>query len=400
MDHNKLIIVSMTSYGKRIRTLPIVLESLYGQTLMPDKILLYIDEKYKSRGDDEYLKQVVDPIVEIRWINRDLGPHTKYYYSFKQFSKEQLTEKHDDICIVTVDDDEVYPDTLIEELVKCHERFPNAVIAKRTHLILGEENGKLIPYWNWEYECNRFVNEERMDLIATGVGGVLYPIDSVSKLSGYDESLFLKLCPYADDIWLKFCEVFEGIPVVKSEDKYIPGGIDEVCSEGLCTTVNYANGNDEQIQKVLRYFNTRLNGESGIDDYIFEKGITTRDDSRKALDRIKISCLLDEMTGCEHLLIYGAGMMGSKLWDILNDLGKEKIIESYIVSDPTSCNTDLNGVEVSGYKDMPLDGKLIVISLFDDNEAKKVVKELTEYGIKSEMIRTLDEQEKMIIYKY
>ena len=70
------------------------------------------------------------------------------------------------------------------------------------------------------------------------------------------------------------------------------------------------------------------------------------------------------------------------------------------MSDPTSCNTDLNVVEVSGYKDMPLDGKLIVISLFDDNEAKKVVKELTEYGIKSEMIRTLDEQEKMIIYKY
>ena len=48
MSLNKELIVSLTSYSKRFKTLPLVLDSLQKQTISPDKIELWIEENDKS----------------------------------------------------------------------------------------------------------------------------------------------------------------------------------------------------------------------------------------------------------------------------------------------------------------------------------------------------------------
>ena len=42
------VIISLTSYDKRFTTLPLCLKSLLKQTVMPDKIILYLAEKDSS----------------------------------------------------------------------------------------------------------------------------------------------------------------------------------------------------------------------------------------------------------------------------------------------------------------------------------------------------------------
>ncbi len=54
--HNlrKKLIVSLTSYPKRFRTLPLVLNSISNQTVLPDKIILWIENKDKKNYLQQY----------------------------------------------------------------------------------------------------------------------------------------------------------------------------------------------------------------------------------------------------------------------------------------------------------------------------------------------------------
>ena len=98
------IIVSFTSYPKRIMTIDKVIESVINQTVPPDKIVLYLSscefqdcnampdlEKYKKYG------------FEICWCDENLKSHKKYYYAMQQYP--------DDI-VITIDDDFYYKNTM------------------------------------------------------------------------------------------------------------------------------------------------------------------------------------------------------------------------------------------------------------------------------------------------
>ena len=50
---NKELIISLTSYSERFNTLPLVLNSLQNQTILPDKIELWIEENDKPLLPDK-----------------------------------------------------------------------------------------------------------------------------------------------------------------------------------------------------------------------------------------------------------------------------------------------------------------------------------------------------------
>ena len=118
-----------------------------------------------------------------------------------------------DKCIVTVDDDVIYSRNLIKKLYSSYLKYPGCVSAMRVHLITYDENGKCNPYneWHWNYKK---LLEPSPKLVSTGVGGVLYP-PSVMPSETFAPQVFSKLCLGADDIWLKFNELKNGIDVVR-----------------------------------------------------------------------------------------------------------------------------------------------------------------------------------------
>ena len=82
MWNNNLIIVSMTSWPKRIGNCYTVLKSIIDQTLVPDNIELNLSiiefpNKYKDLPDD--LKNLIldNKIISINWIDRNDGVFKK-----------------------------------------------------------------------------------------------------------------------------------------------------------------------------------------------------------------------------------------------------------------------------------------------------------------------------------
>lgn len=236
------IVVSLTSYPKRYSTLHICLKSLFNQTLMPDLIVLYI---YKN---DIPLPQTVLDFkalgLVIEKVDNDIKPHKKYFYAMQEFSSDIL---------ITVDDDCIYPSNLVKELIKSYNRFPNAVSTGRAHGIRLHNDGSLYPYTNWYWEICSY-NLPSFRLMATGVGGVLYPPDCLVSET-FNISSITKYCLNQDDVWLKCMELLSGIPVTLIyQCSQHPIGIPGVYNDGLYIENKLNGGTDSALKKVLEKY--------------------------------------------------------------------------------------------------------------------------------------------------
>lgn len=191
------VIVSLTSYGKRLETVYITIKSIMYQTMKPDAIVLYLDE---SSGNDSIVREeeLVRAGLTIRRNVENLKPHTKYYYAMQEF---------EEALIVTVDDDIIYDDGLIEDLYLHHVKFPEAVICRRGHGMT-KQDSRIAPYKKWE-GCVK-TDYPTNALCPTGVGGVLYPCGEYRK-AFLDRETLIKNALTADDIWLKAIQLLNGV---------------------------------------------------------------------------------------------------------------------------------------------------------------------------------------------
>lgn len=199
------IIVSLTSYRKRFITLNLCIKTLLLQTTKPDKIVLYIVE-----DDKKYLPEKVLRLqkygLEIKYVKDDLRPHKKYYYAMKEFPND---------IIITIDDDCLYSKYLVEELYRTYKKFPQAIITGRAREIR-VVNAEFLSYNSWNLAEKSL--KPSLSLLATGVGGVLYPphLLNLSELLNIN-----KINKYisVDDLWLKAVELKERVPVVLCDSK-------------------------------------------------------------------------------------------------------------------------------------------------------------------------------------
>lgn len=241
-------IISLTSYPARFSTLPICLQSLFQQSFMGDEIILYLDKDVPDSEIPRDIKNFTRYGLKIIQTDDMLKSHTKYYYAMQDYP---------DAVIVTVDDDVIYGEKCIETLFSSYIKNPYSVSANRVHHILYGEDGNILPYLNWKFEeTTEFMPS--LELFATGVGGVLYPPGLLSNMI-FNKNYIKKFCIYADDIWLKFMELLNGITVVYSgmnppHPKQIPG-----TKETSLFQYNKANGiNDQCIENLNRLFSKNM----------------------------------------------------------------------------------------------------------------------------------------------
>ena len=243
------IIVSFTSYPARMFCVNTMLESIFAQTKKADKIILYLCEReFPNRLKDvpNNVKQLIGTgDFEIRWCKDNLKPHNKYFYAFQDFPNE---------LVVTVDDDIQYPPQLIEVLYDSYVRHPDCVSAWRIHTVAFSESGEFLPYRYWTYEDNTHIDVPSHQLLATGVGGVLYPVSLFLDKTMLNHSAIQEVCPLADDLWLYAMELVNSIPVVHVgtyDLQTIP------CSQsfGLYKTNNFGENqqNDVYLRNIANY---------------------------------------------------------------------------------------------------------------------------------------------------
>jgi hypothetical protein len=115
------VYISLSTTPERIAKIGPAIASLTDQTVMPDKIFLCI-AKRSRRGELYKIPVFIEdnPLVEVKWVEKDLGPATKWFYSC------QADDMEDGSLIIVLDDDQVYPKQLVEHYLNCHMQFPGA----------------------------------------------------------------------------------------------------------------------------------------------------------------------------------------------------------------------------------------------------------------------------------
>jgi hypothetical protein len=182
-------VVSLTSYGKRINTVHLVIESIARGTLLPSALILWLDDEMVFRNLPAPLRQLTQRGMEVR-LTRNDGPHKKYYPYVE--ANETF-----DVPLVTADDDALYPPEWLECLDRAFREHPDVVNCYRARVI-GFENNGLSKYEHWKM-CES--TEAGFRHFATGVSGVIYPPKFLAALKEAGRA-FEHCCPKADDIWL------------------------------------------------------------------------------------------------------------------------------------------------------------------------------------------------------
>lgn len=239
------VIVSLTSYPARFAGLEYVIGSILCQTCKPDEVILYLDDEVPQEKIPDPVRQLTQYGVQIEFRALNLKPHKKYYYAIKE---------HPDDLVITVDDDQLYPEDLIEKLLAGHKNFPECVVAARAHKIRFRRDGKIEKYNRWKSEYAK-PGRPSLLLCATGVGGVLYPPACMNS-DLLNNDLFMQLSPNADDLWLKVMQVLNRTPVVLCDAKLWKRTFE--LPESQQSALNYQNvgneQNDVQMERLISHY--------------------------------------------------------------------------------------------------------------------------------------------------
>jgi hypothetical protein len=238
------VIVSMTSFPARIDSLWITVETILRQTHRPEMIILWLAEsQFNSLNQlpKRLLEQQNRGLV-IKFCD-DLRSHKKYYYSMKNFPSH---------IIITVDDDTFYPENLVENLIATHKKHPNTICCNLAHLMTIED-GEIAPYINWISGADGY-NKPSDNLVPIGCEGVLYPPGCLNE-NVFDKEQIKKLCPLADDIWLKAMATLNGVKAIKSNSISITyANLLSAKNDSLNKVNVEQNMNDIQIDNILKYY--------------------------------------------------------------------------------------------------------------------------------------------------
>jgi hypothetical protein len=182
-------VVSLTTYGKRIDTVYLTLESIARGSLLPSRLILWMNEvdSYEQRPGS--LRRLEARGLEIM-LTENFGPHKKYY---PYIALSGVL----DTPLATADDDTIYPVNWLKRLKESYDADPAVVSCYRAHVVRFDGK-KLAPYkcWPWcRSTTPSFLN------FSTGVSGTIYPPELLRQLKASGDG-FKDICPRADDVWL------------------------------------------------------------------------------------------------------------------------------------------------------------------------------------------------------
>ena len=241
------IIVSLTTYNKRIYDVHLTIESLFRQTIMPNKIILWLaEDEFNEENIPCMLKKLQKKGLEIGFC-KDLKSYKKLIPTLKKYSNN---------IIITIDDDIIYPYDLIENMYREYLKDKNCIYFYRGHKMTFNKNKNINNYKNW---INDYQGEEKTFItLPTGIGGILYPPECFDK-EIFNEKVFRKIAPRADDIWFKAMTLKNGIKCKKIKiskefhKKFI--NLEEGQDIALCKINVSENQNDIQLKAIFDHYN-------------------------------------------------------------------------------------------------------------------------------------------------
>lgn len=243
MQEKKQVIVSLTSFPAAILYAVQAINSILNGTVLPDKVILYLTASQFPEGEIpfELLELKENKLFEVRFYEENIRSYTKLIPALKDFPND---------IIVTIDDDVWYNKNMLHRLLYLHNRYPNAIVGHRVR-----EYKPNAPYRSWKkYKGHRYLLKSlkpKFTNIQTGVGGVLYPPDSLDTKM-LDSKIFMEMAPTVDDIWFWAAAVAKGTKIAP-----VPFG--------------YFKLNELKKPKEISLFNINGNSAKDVNRIVLEK---------------------------------------------------------------------------------------------------------------------------------
>lgn len=192
---NEKIIVSLTSFPGRINSVCKTLETILNQKdCKPDKVELWLAESQfegKEKGLPDNLLRLKKYGLDIMWCE-DIRSYKKLIPALQIHPKD---------IIVTADDDVYYSRRWLEKLYKSYNLNPNVIQCHRaTQIVKKAGNIDVIVGGRKYYKEASYLNK------LVGVGGVLYPVNSLSP-QVFDIAAIKKYAATNDDVWFWFMAI-------------------------------------------------------------------------------------------------------------------------------------------------------------------------------------------------
>lgn len=198
------VVVSLTTFGNRLLEVALTIESIMQGSMKPNRVVLWLEEEMRGITLPITLKRQQERGLEIAFC--------KNFRSYKKLIP--ALRKYPMAGIITIDDDCVYDYDLVEKLVNAHMRYPKEIIANRIHRIVMGKGGRPVSYTDWEWNANPDIEEASHRLFLTGVGGTFYPPDALHP-EVVNDTVFMNICKYADDVWFNAMALMAGTKVRK-----------------------------------------------------------------------------------------------------------------------------------------------------------------------------------------
>ena len=240
------VIISLTSFSKeRLANVPYYLyHSFLKYRYDYVKIVLTLWKDDISNMPDILKRMIDDGVVELLIADKDLKCNLKYFYCMK---------KYRDLPIITVDDDSIYPEKMIPDLLELHAKYPNYILARSARII---DNTRSYRYWRGAINgvikpefADGYVNQPRTDLLPEGYGGVLYPPnileitdDLISEMSDFFR---------ADDVYLVVLERRKNLKVFAPTYNYNKVDFNTRPIHSLCLRPDNISMIDSLVKKYL-----------------------------------------------------------------------------------------------------------------------------------------------------
>lgn len=197
------VLVSLTSIPSRLNSLDIVVKSVLNQSVLPEKIYLWLHHDLKTKIPKRLAKLQSD-IFEIKYSDLTCS-HRKLIHTLQENS---------DKPILTCDDDLIYRENWLKNIYEEHQKHPKSIIANTTTQIRLNDKGEYLSFIDWR-EVDE--NPPKHRLLGIGAWGIFYPINALNN-EVFNQQMFLKLTPKADDLWFKGMALLQGTDVLQAKN--------------------------------------------------------------------------------------------------------------------------------------------------------------------------------------
>ena len=197
------VIVSLTTYGKRLYNVALAIESIMQGSMKPNRIVLWLGYELKDTPLPVAVQRQQQRGLQVEFC-KDIRSHTKLIPSLKAYP---------DAAIITVDDDCLYDYDVVERLVNMHNAYPADILSNWVMTVAQDKKGRPELQYKWQ-RYGKDIGASFLNRLM-GVSGVLYPPHSLDP-EVMNEEVFMDICKFADDIWFYAMALKAGTKIRKS----------------------------------------------------------------------------------------------------------------------------------------------------------------------------------------